>query len=72
MTATVQDDYRVIAIQCVAELARGVQILEAEVIGGAGRRNVRDSIDNMRTVLKVLQDATARDGRWAHWQSVAP
>jgi hypothetical protein len=67
-----QDEHRAIAIQCVAELARGVQILEAEVIGGAGRRDVRDSIDSMRTVLKVLQDATARDGRWGHWKSVRP
>ena len=63
-----QEHYRAVAIQCVAELARGVSILEVEVIGAAGRRNLRDSIDTMRTVLKVLQDATGRDGRWSGWK----
>ena len=64
---TERDEYRAVAIRCVAELARGVQTLDVEVCGRAGQKNVRTTINEMRGVLKVLQDAVARDGRWAHW-----
>jgi hypothetical protein len=60
----VQDEHRAVAIQCVAELGRGLTILEQEVIVGAGRRDVRDTINGLRRLLRVLEDATMRDGRW--------
>ncbi len=60
-------EHRAIAIQCVAELSRGLQILDVEVCRGAGRKDVRSTINHLRHLLRTLDDATMRDGRWAHW-----
>lgn len=66
-TAEQQEQWRVVAIQCVAELQRCVQLLDVEVVHGGGLKDVRVTLDRIRTLSKVLQDAAMRDGRWPYW-----
>lgn len=58
-----RDAQRTIAIQCVAELARGAAILEHEVTLGRPRRELMDTIRTQRKVLQLLETAALRDGR---------
>jgi len=58
-----RDTQRTIAIQCVAELARGALILEHEVTLGRPRRELLDTILTQRKVLQLLETAALRDGR---------
>ena len=58
-----RDTQRTIAIQCVAELARGALILEHEVTLGRPRRELMDTIRTQRKVLQLLETAALRDGR---------
>lgn len=57
------DERRVIAIQCVAELDRGVRVLDGEVAGGRSVREVRRTLAGVRRVLQLLDESVARDGR---------
>lgn len=64
MTDPRREEYRAISIQCVAEMAQGLTILEREVIDGARRRDVWQTVNQLRHLLRTLQDSTMRDGRW--------
>lgn len=59
-----EDAYRVTAIECVAKLSSALADLDTQVVGGAGRRDVAGTVNDMRHLLRVLTDATMRDGRW--------
>lgn len=64
MTDPRREEFRAISIQCVAEMFQGLTILEREVIDGARRRDVWQTVNQLRHLLRTLQDSTMRDGRW--------
>jgi len=62
---------RQVAIQCVAELHRGVAILDEEIPGGVNAPEVLDTISAIASILSLLAAAVRVDGRPQHGMTSA-
>lgn len=57
------DEARALSIQCVAELDRGVRILDVEIASGAPRRDTLATLSAMYSALSILGSTIHQDGR---------
>jgi hypothetical protein len=57
------DAIRRVAIQCVAELGRGVAILEEEIVHGAPATQVAETLRSLRVLVDVVGNVMHADGR---------